>query len=175
MSVCIPEKSFCSKVLGGQIVSQLLKEPGRCFFNSPIHTFNNSLLLLFDVSKSQAFGLFCFIDEPRVCGNTPTCPFPLGNQCWPVNQNQINHVLLIHPSGNYSFSYSQNNSVNGLLPSSTTKTTAEIGSDILNECSVLGCTPKHICIKHVSFCLLSSEPHSTTKCSKKHLFTQFVF
>lgn len=87
----------------------LFQEPGTIF------TFNNSLLLFFDFTKGQAFGLLRFVDEPGVGCNTPTGSRPLDDQCRPANHHQINKLLVISPVCNQYFIDRQNCSVKGLL------------------------------------------------------------
>lgn len=105
------EKSFCSTAPGG------LAETRLHYFRNleQFFTFNNSLLLFFDVTKGQAFGLLRFVEEPGVGCNTPTSSRPLGDECRPANHHQINNLLLMSSFCNQYFSDRQNCSVKGLL------------------------------------------------------------
>ncbi len=61
------------------------------FIQSCVITFNDSLLLLFDLSKGQPSGLFRFVDQPGVGRNTSTRSRPFGHQRRPVKHHH-NHI-----------------------------------------------------------------------------------
>lgn len=61
------------------------------FIQSCVITFNDSLLLLFDLSKGQPSGLLRFVDQPGVGRNTSTCSWPFIHQRRPVKRHH-NHT-----------------------------------------------------------------------------------